>query len=99
VTELCKDAMPNSGDRHYQGDEIRRKLELVCGNQHLSPVERKHVEDVIYDHLPAILGEKTHIASCPVCQAPLAGDGKCPNRNKEGHTIKRNSQDRSLPSG
>jgi hypothetical protein len=65
----------------------------------LTPVQRKFIDDISEEHLPAILGEKTHIASCPVCQAPLADEGKCPNRNKEGHTIKRNSQDRSLPSG
>jgi hypothetical protein len=91
--------MPNTDNVHYQADEIRRKLSLVSQNKHLDTDERKFVADVIYEHLPAILGEKTHTASCPVCKAPLSDGGKCPNKDKEGHKIVRNGQDRSLPSG
>jgi hypothetical protein len=81
--------MPNTDDVHYQADEIRRKLSLVSQNTHLTPVERKFVADVIYEHLAAILTADTHTASCVVCKAPLTNGGKCPNRNEEGHTIKR----------
>jgi hypothetical protein len=90
--------MPN--DIHYHGDEIGRKVALVIENPRLSPVDRKHLEDVIYTHLPAILGEsREHNPICPVCKGQLTDNGKCPKRHEEGHTIKRNNQDRSIPSG
>lgn len=86
--------VPNSEDMPYHIAAINQKVLVVSGNRCLTPVERKHLDDILDEHLKAIeahfkdLAPKS-IINCLVCHSPLAEDGKCPKRLEKGHIITR----------